>query len=160
MTRTVHASNENARDQKGIMSHEKEQKLSDRGGVVSEAHRAEHSPGPWHVSDHYDAPGAIIAADGYPVAEVEDTSILEGWDQLREPKDRRKRLGHWSHSPGEAYIERSDVEVLANARLIAAAPDLLEACTRAAEWLMRFGAGPENVAWLHAAIAKATGTES
>jgi hypothetical protein len=45
----------------------------------------------------------------------------------------------------------------ANARLIAAAPDLLDACRAAEEWLNSWASAEPYIATIRAAIAKATG---
>ena len=77
---------------------------------------AKHTPLPWTVSDYYEeeAGPAIIGADGYPVAEVEDNSIMEDWPNiLGLPKE-----DHWAQHPGKAYIERPKEEFQANADLI------------------------------------------
>lgn len=73
-----------------------------------------HTPGPWSVSED----GDVLDQDGYEIAEVSTTySILNNWSSLG--------ISHWSDAPGKAFIERSDQEKIANAHLIATAPDLL-----------------------------------
>ena len=51
-------------------------------------------------------------------------------------------------------------EVIANARLIAAAPELLEACKKAEGWLSGWASAEPYIDVLRAAIAKATGEAS
>ena len=70
--------------------------------------QAQHTPGPWEFSTHYDHPKdyAITAPDGQTVAialRVFERNSMDGWTPL-------------------------DKKTEANARLIAAAPDLLAAC--------------------------------
>lgn len=48
----------------------------------------------------------------------------------------------------------------ANARLIAAAPELLHACEQAVEWLEGWASADPYIGVLRAAIAKATGSAS
>jgi hypothetical protein len=52
--------------------------------------------------------------------------------------------------------QRSEPETFANARLIAAAPDLLEACEAARLWLAGWASASPYIETLDAAIAKAT----
>jgi len=70
-----------------------------------------HTPGPWKWDESY---GAIVAG--------------EGPNMLVTPI--------WKSSPAWGYSEN-----IANARLIAAAPDLLAACKAAIEWHNRPGVG-------------------
>lgn len=51
----------------------------------------------------------------------------------------------------------SDEEGLANARLIAAAPELLEACKRGLDWMRNEGVGLDDQIFIKQAIAKAEG---
>lgn len=99
----------------------------------------EHTPGPWSVFPHYckyDGPGPY-----------ENTWLIgKGqYDTIAEV-----RPGH------DEYDSQND----ANARLIAAAPDLLEACKQAKKFLEPVLDEPgRTVFWsLVDAIAKATGT--
>jgi hypothetical protein len=60
----------------------------------------------------------------------------------------------------QAERDAIDAEKAANARLIAAAPDLLEACLLFARWAQAtddFRYPPGSLQQLHAAIAKAKG---
>jgi hypothetical protein len=67
-----------------------------------------HTPGPWHIYQ-----GGNIGDDGFTIAPVgEGGYVAEFWPPIRS--------------------ERKQPEMFANARLIAAAPDLLEACKRLA----------------------------
>ena len=70
----------------------------------------------------------IVGADGFPVAEVNRTAILPDYDT-------RTGHTHWAHGEGEAFIERTDRDVLAIATLAAAAPRLLEALSDLANFI-------------------------
>jgi hypothetical protein len=75
-----------------------------------------HTPGPWKVEDRRKAPIKnirIVGNGGHEVAEVSDV-------HQRDHLSPRK----WSDEEANAI----DAEGLANAQLIAAAPDLLAAC--------------------------------
>jgi hypothetical protein len=95
-----------------------------------------HTPGPWELSDHFTV---------YKLNE-----------------DRRRANIFWAtvyagNQHGTVKTERS--EVAANARLIAAAPDLLEALQAVREWAEGSAenyTGDHPVAKARAAIAKAT----
>ena len=88
-------------------------RTEDGGGSVTE-----HTPGPWHVSTRYLDAWAVLDARGFGIEDA-PMSILEGWSDLG--------YKHWGNAPGVTFIERSHIERAANARLIAAAPDLLTA---------------------------------
>lgn len=92
---------------------------------------AQHTPGPWFADTENCGGGmSIKTADG--------TSI-----------------GHTAAVRDPSYTEIRTPEAIANARLIAAAPDLLAACKEALELLSHVG-GP-TCGKLKAAIAKAEG---
>lgn len=63
-------------------------------------------------------------------------------------------------SPERDGYEESAKRWDENARLIAAAPELLEACIKAREWLEGWASADPYIGVLDAAIAKATGGES
>jgi len=71
---------------------------------------AQHTPGPWEIGDR-----DIYGADGFAVAEFDGVFIARNADPAKHPSE-----------PGQC-VDRSPDEVSANARLIAAAPELLEA---------------------------------
>jgi len=89
-----------------------------------------HTPGPW-TDNHADYPGFVVAASGLRVANASTRDAF--------------RAGGWP------LME-------ANARLIAAAPDLLHACELAADCVDRFQGklSPGATDRLRAAIRKAT----
>ena len=101
-----------------------------------------HTPLPWTVSDYYEeeAGPAIIGADGYPIADVEDTAIMEDWvNALGLPDD------HWAEYPGQAYIERPMEEFQANAEFIVRAVNNHDALVHACEWLVSWLYMPDGV---------------
>ncbi|KKL15810.1 hypothetical protein LCGC14_2501870 [marine sediment metagenome] len=81
------------------------------------------------------------------------------WEIIISPDDGHRHIlavVQGSHKNVCALSVRSIRETDANAHLIAAAPELLEACEEIKEWLMYIGS---KVTFVHldAAIAKATG---
>lgn len=101
----------------------------------SERMMAQYTPGPWQVAES-DAE-AVVDARGFQVADAAFMAVLLGW------------------SKNKTFIERADGEAEANARLIAAAPDLLE-CLEEAERLIDFEQERDGVgARWRAALAKA-----
>ena len=94
---------------------------------------SQHTPGPWSVGN------ARIWGATQEIAHVK----------------RVRTTGDY------AAVVRSTTEQEANARLIAAAPDLLDACGRARNYLLSSGDGKSHcVEILEAAIAKATEPET
>jgi hypothetical protein len=96
-----------------------------------------HTPGPWGVSS-------------------QSPRIIKKYDDLGETN---VILGSASAYPQSGFFE-SDESAIANARLMAAAPELLELLL---ELVDIEGPQPGNAAWgekVHAAIAKATGSQS
>ncbi len=107
---------------------------------MEEQTRAVHTPGPWkfQIGDSFSDTDYIVAQDD------ESKPEAERWVVLR-----------WEKGP---YRDKA-LEV-ANARLIAAAPDLLDACKAA---LQAFEANamaePGTAEWLYAATLSAKATE-
>lgn len=101
-----------------------------------------HTPGPWEVEIH--ANGCVFitspntSSSGGDIADLYHT-ILDAFD-------------------GQQIVTKQNAE--ANAHLIAAAPDLLEACEEAVEQLWHLAKDKQTNPWvkqLRAAIAKAKG---
>ena len=123
-----------------------------------------HTPGPWGLDmfpDYVDGTDMeVLDMAWFPIAEVAGRPIINRWHE------RYPKMNHWAEGAddGRTQVCRSQPELEANARLIAAAPELLEAL----EKLIR-DARPSNwdddedmdqwQAWLaaDAAIAKARG---
>lgn len=80
-----------------------------------------HTPGPWRVSDRYEESETVIDGDGFKIANTTALAVLNGWEDLRHPTP-----SHWA-SDDRASRERARGEAAANARLIAAAPEMYEA---------------------------------
>lgn len=115
------------------------------------------TPGPWVASDHYYDVTTVIDGNGLQVVKAERCAVLQGWDE--------KGFKHWADSE-EAHRWLSADEQTANAKLIAAAPELLEACLRIQAQLRQAGitsvAGSLNpaqdsAAQIDSAILKALG---
>ena len=82
---------------------------------------AQHTPGPWVFNDtHYTDSAVVTDSRGLEIANAYHMPILLGYAE-------KLNIQHWADKPGEAYIELEPAEQEANARLIAAAPELLRA---------------------------------
>ena len=116
-----------------------------------------HTPGPWATygasenvmgeSIAFD----VVGADFFPVAEVHITCILP---------DYQERTGHphWARAEGETFIKRATAEVVANAHLIAAAPELYEALLAVVDCWDRGGLEVDAlIEGARAALARARG---
>lgn len=75
------------------------------------------TPGPWDAVQHYEDCLIALDANGYEIATAESTAILN---------DYTNKIGvqHWSDDE-RGYIELTPEQQEANAKLIAASPDLL-----------------------------------
>lgn len=81
---------------------------------MSKTSETKHTPGPWvqHGTQ-------VTDADGYEIADAQETCILLGYSE-------KLGIDHWANDD-RASRDRSEQEAEANARLIAAAPQMLEA---------------------------------
>lgn len=120
-----------------------------------------HTPGPWTANEKYYSDSVVVTdVRGFQVVEAKHRGILLGYQ-------KRLRIPHWADKPGESYIELSDEEQAANAKLIAAAPELLMALKALLSLCLLADSHNElpkiiDVVILNAAnviIAKATGEE-
>ncbi len=114
-----------------------------------------HTPGPWSVSESHSDSHDVLDADGFPVAETPAIAVLEGWSK------RFPKLGHWAHGGSSTKRERGEGEAMANARLIAAAPELLAVLESLTDHCAKHGSVPRSLdtVWSAAmsAIRKARG---
>ena len=98
-----------------------------------------HTPGPWHIR-------------------IDDTGgPFTGWPSVEAAEDLDCSIIHRAGFKQEFWGELSQREAVANARLIAAAPDLLEQLQMCAEALKDSGHYPLTLIDALAAIAKAIG---
>ncbi|MBW5406186.1 hypothetical protein ACISK3_09225 [Morganella morganii] len=106
------------------------------------------TPGPWKAIERYVDSTDVVDSNGFNHVEVTNLAVLSDWEE--------KGYAHWSDSE-KAHREIPREEQRANARLIAAAPDLLNALINLIEyWKL------EETAEAHAAmiaINKALGRE-
>ena len=119
---------------------------------------SKHTPGPWLQKS-----ASITSANGWPIAFASYTERMPDTNEEREPGES------WLDASNRLKTERDRIEskMEANARLIAAAPELLEALGTLLNRLE--GIGGEHVTGMegvdadlmkaNAAIAKATGVE-
>lgn len=84
---------------------------------------AKHTPGPWAVGRG----AAVYGADGYEVADAAQGPHIHA--------SYTGADGHWASTPN-AHIERDEDEELANAHLIASAPELLESVNKLLAWIV------------------------
>lgn len=114
------------------------------------------TPGPWKTDDRYEDSTEIVDSKGFSHVTAEPCAILLGWDE---------HFQHWSDSK-EAHRDISREEQRANAKLIAAAPELLESLQKLRDYAEDVcGVCPDDCHEEHplmmatAAIAKALGKE-
>lgn len=77
------------------------------------------TPGPWQTADHYEDCLIVVDSRGYEIVTAETYPILSNYSE-------RLGVGHWSDDE-RGSLTLTNEEQAANAHLIAAAPDLLEA---------------------------------
>ncbi|EOI3465037.1 hypothetical protein ACMSW1_002514 [Cronobacter dublinensis] len=112
------------------------------------------TPGPWKAVQQYDDEISVVDADGFKVVTAERIAILMDWD--------KKGFEHWADEGGSRNLYGQ--EQFANAYLIAAAPELLEALQLSVKAMQegRLVSYPEwygTINKARAAIAKAIGEE-
>jgi hypothetical protein len=98
---------------------------------------SKHTPGPWEAD-----------FETYPIMVC---SQSETWPLVDELGNEEERAGVFVANTGDNK---------ANARLIAAAPDLLEMLVEAANFIQPYSVGQELLERIDAAIAKATGGQA
>jgi hypothetical protein len=104
---------------------------------------AAHTPGPWGISTVPTSIGTCHKIGPFPsLGNNGQTYACVYADNVRERDYGYTKVGD---------------ELLANARLIAAAPELLAACEKAVEWLDGWASAEPYIDTLLAAIEKATG---
>ena len=81
----------------------------------------QHTPGPWRAEADGDGGGTIVDGGGFGIADVPLTAVLSGWPE------KHPTVAHWARLPGITYRDLTGAEATANARLIAAAPQMLAA---------------------------------
>lgn len=121
---------------------------------------SKHTPGPWFQKN-----ASITSANGWPIAFASYPERMPDTNEEREPGES------WLDASNRLKTERDRIEskMEANARLIAAAPELLEAAKLVIAWYeaeddhskadlyQRLQMCRDSEAALRAAIAKATG---
>ncbi|EOI3576225.1 hypothetical protein ACMS05_000963 [Cronobacter turicensis] len=109
------------------------------------------TPGPWKAVQQYEDEISVVDVDGFKVVTAERIAILMDWD--------KKGFEHWADEGGSRNLYGP--EQFANAYLIAAAPDLLEALKSIMELQTRgyVMLGDKCTEMARAAIAKAIGEE-
>lgn len=125
---------------------------------------AAHTAGPWRALTEWEDGAEVVDARGYEVASLNTGCIAINRDWL----DAHQDGPHWAQGGEASHIERDEEEIEANARLIAAAPDLMHALDTLLAIVTDLHApdgspDPEVEAAkseARAAIAKATGAES
>lgn len=124
---------------------------------------SKHTSDPWTLESIPDLEDGenieIYDSDGFPIAKIEGEPIINKWSE------RFPEMDHWSDGKedGRTVKERPAAEILANARLISAAPELLAALEqiieefnpKRPEWHLMVSSEGQRLA--RAAVAKARG---
>ena len=113
--------------------------------MIENETQVEPTHGTWRADGEH-----VLDSKGFIIGTTDDTAVLRDWESAG--------ALHWSDRPGVTFIERAPGEAEANARLMAAAPDLLAACR---EFVRKCDAGlahsVRSYEQMRAAIAKAEG---
>lgn len=111
-----------------------------------------HTPGPWSAIQVYSDAVTVVDANGFEIVEAESIAILSEYSE-------KLKISHWGQSK-DSHRVLSEEEQAANAHLIAAAPELLEALGVVMHLCDIIGA-PDGPAldMARAAIAKAKGEQ-
>jgi hypothetical protein len=122
---------------------------------------ANHTPGPWVEAGRYGLIGVEVHAGSRSLAVVNrvQANRLDGLNKIRSKAAQRGEQAHDAEKEAQE-LEQSLSRAIADARLIAAAPDLLACCVAmlALHDCGSWGAPPgEYLPALRAAIAKAEG---
>lgn len=110
-----------------------------------------HTPGPWFTVNRYSGGLSVIDQRGF---EHIDAKFFA---PVFEVCPEKLSFPHWSDRSDSAYLEISDEEQAANARLIAAAPELLEALREIEAFMGADFDDLPSASKARAAIAKAEG---
>ena len=89
-----------------------------------------HTPAPWKALKHYNNCISVVDSGGFEIVDAAETAILLDYEA-------KLNIDHWAASEG-AHRTLSKGEQAANSYLIAAAPELLEAC-RQIIWKLSHG---------------------
>ncbi len=87
--------------------------------ILSEGTGGAHTPGPWSIVERYEDALSIVDREGFEHVTAESHAILLGYAE-------KLGIQHWADSQ-DAQRDISPEEQFANARLIAAAPDMADA---------------------------------
>lgn len=79
--------------------------------------KAQHTAAQWTISPTDTT--SILDENGFCIAETTLTAVLNDWADV-------PGVTHWSSRPGVTYRDLSEEEAEANARLIAASPEMFE----------------------------------
>lgn len=108
----------------------------------------EHTPGPWEYVPSTANHGPYVS-NGWGAGDICDCYTMSKPSELAVCNGGTSQPIPFQHEEADA-----------NARLIAAAPEMLDALEQAQEWLSKWGSAEPQLAVIEAAIAKATGGAS